>query len=45
MDFTTAIAAIDLGYASSQEYFLNRTIKKNKDLLELYELIEDFRNH
>ena len=45
MDFTTAISAIDPGYGSSQEYFLNRTIKKNEDLPELYELIEDFRNH
>ena len=45
MDFTTTISAIDPGYGSSQEYFLNRTIKKNEDLLELYELIEDFRNH
>jgi len=45
MDFTTAISAIDLGYALSQEYFLNRTIKKKEELPELYELIEDFRNH
>jgi len=45
VDFATAISAIDSGYASSQDYFLNQKIKKNEELLELYELVEDFRNH
>ena len=45
IDFTTAISAIDSGYASSQDYFLTQKIKKNEDLPEFYELVEDFRNH
>jgi len=45
IDFTTAIASIDSGYASTQDYFLTQRIKKNENLPELYELVEDFRNH
>src|SRR5271167_4505956 len=45
IDFTTAIAAIDSVYASTQDYFLTQKIKKKEELLEFYELVEDFRNH
>jgi len=44
-DFTHAISAIDSGYSSTQEYFLNQKIKSSDRLPELYDLIEDFRNH
>ena len=44
-DFTHAISAIDSGYASTQEYFINQKIKNKESLPELYDLVEDFRNH
>jgi hypothetical protein len=44
-DFTHAVSAIDSGYASTQEYFINQKIRKSETLPELYDLVEDFRNH
>ena len=44
-DFTHAISVIDSGYASSQEYFINQKIKNSENLPDLYDLVEDFRNH
>jgi hypothetical protein len=44
-DFTHAVSAIDSGYASTQEYFINQKIKNSEKLPDLYDLIEDFRNH
>ena len=44
-DFTHAVSAIDSGYASTQEYFINQKVKNGDQLLELYDLVEDFRNH
>jgi hypothetical protein len=44
-DFTHAISAIDSGYASTQEYFITQKIKSAEKLPELYDLVEDFRNH
>jgi hypothetical protein len=44
-DFTHAVSAIDSGYASTQEYFINQKLKDGHQLPELYDLVEDFRNH
>ena len=44
-DFTYAISAIDTGYASTQEYFINQKARAGDPLPTLYDLIEDFRNH
>ena len=44
-DFTHAISSVDDGYASTQEYFINQKVKKSEELLELYDLVEDFHNH
>jgi len=44
-DFTHAISAIDSGYSTTQEYFINLKIKNSETLPELYDLVEDFRNH
>jgi len=44
-DFTHAIASIDVGFASTQEYFINQKARKLEPLPQLYDLIEDFRNH
>ena len=44
-DFTHAISAIDSGFASTQEYFINLQISKSEPLPDIYRLIEDFRNH
>src|SRR5277367_4574206 len=44
-DFTHAISSIDSRYASTQEYFINQKVKNSEKLPELYELVEDFRNH
>ena len=44
-DFTHAISPIDSGYASTQEYYINQKIKNSETLPELYDLVEDFRNH
>jgi hypothetical protein len=44
-DFTHAIFMIDSGYASTQEYFLTQKVKTRETLPELYDLVEDFRNH
>ena len=44
-DFTHAISIIDSGYVSTQEYFLTQKVKTREPLLELYDLVEDFRNH
>ena len=44
-DFTHAITAIDAGFASTQEYFINQQINKGEALPEIYNLIEDFHNH
>ena len=45
LDFTHAISAINSRYASTQEYFINLKIKNLETLPELYDLVEDFRNH
>jgi Reverse transcriptase (RNA-dependent DNA polymerase)/Pol polyprotein, beta-barrel domain len=45
LDFTHAISSIDSGYASTQEYFINQKLKNKDNLPELYDLVEDFRNH
>ena len=45
LDFTHAISSIDAGYASTQEYFINLKMKNSEMLPELYDLVEDFRNH
>jgi hypothetical protein len=37
--------SIDSRYASTQEYFINQKVKNAEKLPELYELVEDFRNH
>ena len=44
-DFTHAISIIDSRYATTQEYFLTQKVKTREPLLELYDLVEDFRNH
>jgi len=44
-DFTHAISVVDSGYALTQEYFINQKVKNGDKLLELYDLVEDFRNH
>ena len=44
-DFTYAISIIDSRYATTQEYFLTQKVKTREPLLELYDLVEDFRNH
>ena len=44
-DFTHAITAIDAGFASTQEYFINQKINKGETPPDIYSLIEDFRNH
>src|SRR5436190_19852324 len=44
-DFTHAISIIDSGYATTQEYFLTQKVKTREPLPELYNLVEDFRNH
>ena len=44
-DFTHAISVIDSGYASTQEYFINQKARNSEKLPELYNLVEDFRNH
>jgi hypothetical protein len=44
-DFTHAVSVIDPGYASTQEYFINQKVKNSETLPELYDLVEDFRNH
>lgn len=44
-DFTHAVSAIDSGYASTQEYFINQKAKNLEPLPQLYDLVEDFRNH
>ena len=44
-DFTHAVSAIDSGYASTQEYFINQKARNSEKLPELYDLVEDFRNH
>ena len=44
-DFTHAISVIDSGYSSTQEYFINQKIKNSEKLPDLYDLVEDFRNH
>mgnify|MGYP003622956889 CR=1 FL=1 len=45
LDFTHAISSIDAGYASTQEYFINQKMRNGDPLPELYDLVEDFRNH
>ena len=44
-DFTHAISIIDSRYATTQEYFLTQKVKTREPLPELYDLVEDFRNH
>jgi hypothetical protein len=44
-DFTHAVSVVDSGYSSTQEYFINQKIKNSETLPELYDLVEDFRNH
>lgn len=44
-DFTHAVSVIDSGYSSTQEYFINLKIKNSETLPELFDLVEDFRNH
>ena len=44
-DFTHAVSIIDSGYSSTQEYFINQKIKNSEKLPDLYNLVEDFRNH
>ena len=44
-DFTHAISVIDSRYTSTQEYFINQKIKNTENLLEVYDLVEDFCNH
>ena len=44
-DFAHAISSIDSGYASTQEFFINQKARNKEKLPELYELVEDFRNH
>jgi hypothetical protein len=45
LNFTHAISAIDSGYASTQEYFLMKLIKKSEPLPNFHDLVEDFRDH
>ena len=44
-DFTHAVSAIDSGFSSTQEYFINQKLRNSETLPDLYDLIEDFRNH
>jgi hypothetical protein len=44
-DFTQALSQLDSTYASTQEFFLNQKIKNGESLPEIYDLIEDYRNH
>src|SRR5436190_14916567 len=44
-DFTYTISIIDSRYTTTQEYFLTQKVKTREPLLELYNLVEDFRNH
>ena len=44
-DFIYAISIIDFGYTLTQEYFLTQKVKTREPLLELYNLVEDFRNY
>src|SRR5271156_1610371 len=44
-DFTHAVSSIDSGFSSTQEYFINQKLRNSESLPEMYDLIEDFRNH
>ena len=44
-DFIYVISIIDSSYVSTQEYFINQKARNSKKLPELYDLVEDFRNH
>ena len=45
-DFTTAIGAIDSGYASAQDFAITQRVRDSTiNTMEVYHLIEDFRNH
>jgi hypothetical protein len=45
-DFTAAIRAIDSGYASAQDFAITQQVRDNTaTTMEVYHLIEDFRNH
>ena len=45
-DFTTAIRAIDSGYASAQDFVITQRVRDNRaTTMEVYHLIKDFRNH
>ena len=43
-DFAMAISSIDQSYGYTMEFDINRGVKKN-DILQLTDLVEDFRNH
>ena len=45
-DFTTAIGAIDSGYASTQDFVITQRVRDNTaTTIEVYYLIKDFRNY
>jgi hypothetical protein len=44
-DFTHTVSTLDSGFVSTQEYFINQKLRNSEALPDLYDLIEDFRNH
>src|SRR5208282_3652365 len=43
-DFTQAIRPIDAAFASTQDFYITQKTKSGESM-DLYDLIEDFRNH